>query len=230
MDIRKLLQAICLAIGLFAGLVFARYAQSRPLTQGPAPKWWHDAVIYEIYPRSFQDSNGDGIGDLNGITQRLDCLQALGVDAIWIGPMFPSPQVDFGYDISDYENVDPQYGTLADFDHLLSEARRRNIRIILDMVLNHTSDQHPWFKGAATSRSDPRHGWYVWNDGVKDASGRLRPPNNWISLFGGPAWQWVPAVNQYYYHEFYRAQPDLNWRNPEVEQAWLAAAAGVRQS
>jgi alpha-glucosidase len=221
MHIRKLLHATCLAVGLFAGLVFAQHAQSRPLTQGPPPKWWHDAVIYEIYPRSFQDSNGDGIGDLNGITQRLDYLQALGVDAIWIGPMFPSPQVDFGYDISDYENVDPQYGTLADFDHLLAEARRRNIRIILDMVLNHTSDQHPWFKGAAASRSDPRHDWYVWNDGVKDASGTLHPPNNWISLFGGSAWQWAPAVNQYYYHEFYRAQPDLNWRNPAVERAML---------
>ena len=200
-------------------LAFVRDAQSQPTPQRPAAKWWHDAVIYEIYPRSFQDSNGDGIGDLNGIAQRLDYLQALGVDAIWIGPMFPSPQVDFGYDISDYENVDPQYGTLADFDHLLAEARRRKIRIILDMVLNHTSDQHPWFKSAAASRSDPKHDWYVWNDGVKDASGTLHPPNNWISLFGGSAWQWVPAVSQYYYHEFYRAQPDLNWRNAEVERA-----------
>jgi alpha-glucosidase len=221
MDKRKLPHPACWILGLLAGLLLAQYAHSQPLTPGPAPKWWHNAVIYEIYPRSFQDSNGDGIGDLNGITQRLDYLQALGVDAIWIGPMFPSPQVDFGYDISDYENVDPQYGTLADFDHLVAEARSRNIRIILDMVLNHTSDQHPWFKGAAASRSDPRHDWYVWNDGVKDASGTLHPPNNWISLFGGSAWQWVPAVNQYYYHEFYRAQPDLNWRNPEVERAML---------
>jgi len=214
MDLRKLLHPVCRVVGLLASLVLAQYAHAQAVTQGPAPKWWHNAVIYEIYPRSFQDSNGDGIGDLNGITQRLNYLQALGVDAIWIGPMFPSPQVDFGYDISDYENVDPQYGTLADFDHLLAEARSRNIRIILDMVLNHTSDQHPWFKGAAASRSDPRHDWYVWNDGVKDAAGTLHPPNNWISLFGGSAWQWVPAVSQYYYHEFYRAQPDLNWRNP----------------
>jgi alpha-glucosidase len=221
MKIRKLLHPVCWIAGLLASLMLAQYAHSRPATQGPAPKWWHNAVIYEIYPRSFQDSNGDGIGDLNGITQRLDYLQALGVDAIWIAPMFPSPQVDFGYDISDYENVDPQYGTLADFDHLLAEARSRKIRIILDMVLNHTSDQHPWFKGAAGSRNDPRHDWYVWNDGVKDASGMLHPPNNWISLFGGSAWQWVPAVNQYYYHEFYRAQPDLNWRNPDVERAML---------
>jgi alpha-glucosidase len=221
MDVRKLLHSVCRTIGLLAGLMLAHYAQSQPAISEPAPKWWHNAVIYEIYPRSFQDSNGDGIGDLNGITQRLDYLQALGVDAIWIGPMFPSPQVDFGYDISDYQNVDPQYGTLADFDHLLAEARSRNIRIILDMVLNHTSDQHPWFKAAAGSRGDPRHDWYVWNDGVNDASGTVHPPNNWISLFGGSAWQWVPSVNQYYYHEFYRAQPDLNWRNPEVERAML---------
>jgi alpha-glucosidase len=135
--------------------------------------------------------------------------------------MYPSPQVDFGYDISDYENVDPQYGTLADFDRLVADAHKLGIRVLLDMVLNHTSDQHPWFKGAAASRSDPKHDWYVWNNGVADASGKRQPPNNWISLFGGSAWQWVPAVNQFYYHEFYRAQPDLNWRNPQVEEAML---------
>jgi alpha-glucosidase len=189
----------------------------------PAGKWWNNAVVYEIYPRSFQDSNGDGIGDLNGITQRLDYLQSLGVDAIWISPMYPSPQVDFGYDISDYENVDPQYGTLADFTRLVAEAEKRGIRVLLDMVLNHTSDQHPWFKGASASRADPKHDWYVWNDGVTRSSGKLEPPNNWVSLFGGSAWQWVPAVNQYYYHEFYRAQPDLNWRNPQVDKAMLDA-------
>jgi alpha-glucosidase len=189
--------------------------------EAPSGKWWNNAVVYEIYPRSFQDSNGDGIGDLNGITQRLDYLKTLGVDAIWIGPMYPSPQVDFGYDISDYENVDSQYGTLADFDRLVAEAQKRGIRVLLDMVLNHTSDQHPWFKGAAASRADPKHDWYVWNDGAVDASGKRKPPNNWVSLFGGSAWQWVPAVNQYYYHEFYRAQPDLNWRNPQVEKAML---------
>jgi alpha-glucosidase len=221
MDIRKLLHSVRHIMALAVVLAFVRDAQSQPTPQRPAAKWWHDAVIYEIYPRSFQDSNGDGIGDLNGIAQRLDYLQGLGVDAIWIAPMFPSPQVDFGYDIRDYENVDPQYGTLADFDRLLAEARRRNIRIILDMVLNHTSDQHPWFKSAAASRSDPKHDWYVWNDGIKEPSGTRRPPNNWVSLFGGSAWQWVPAVGQYYYHEFYRAQPDLNWRNAEVERAML---------
>lgn len=225
MRIRKLLQHLRRVMGLLSALVlaqYAQYAQSQPAGRAPAQKWWQNAVLYEIYPRSFQDSNGDGIGDLNGIAQRLDYLRALGVDAIWIAPMFPSPQVDFGYDISDYENVDPQYGTLADFDHLLAEARSRGIRIILDMVLNHTSDQHPWFKNAAASRADPRHGWYVWNDGISAAAGTPHPPNNWISLFGGSAWQWVPAVSQFYYHEFYRAQPDLNWRNPEVERAMLA--------
>jgi len=191
--------------------------------EAPAGKWWNNAVIYEIYPRSFQDSNGDGIGDLNGITQRLDYLKSIGVDAIWVGPMYPSPQVDFGYDISDYENVDPQYGTLADFDRLVAEAGKRDIRVLLDMVLNHTSDQHPWFKSAAASRKDPKHDWYVWNDGRVDAGGRRQPPNNWVSLFGGSAWQWVPAVNQFYYHEFYRAQPDLNWRNPQVEKAMFDA-------
>ena len=180
-------------------------------------------MIYEIYPRSFQDSNGDGIGDLNGITQRLDYLQALGVDAIWIAPMYPSPQVDFGYDISDYRNVDPQYGSLADFDHLLAEAGKRHIRVLLDMVLNHTSDQHPWFREAANSRDSARHDFYCWNDGKSGPAGQHLPPNNWVSLFGGSAWQYVPAVGQFYYHMFYRQQPDLNWRNPRVEQAMFAA-------
>jgi alpha-glucosidase len=212
MMFRQLLTSIGLLLCLSAPALGA---------DAPAGKWWNNAVVYEIYPRSFQDSNGDGVGDLNGITQRLDYLRTLGVDAIWIGPMYPSPQVDFGYDISDYENVDPHYGTLADFDRLVTEAQKRGIRVLLDMVLNHTSDQHPWFKGASASRTDPKHDWYVWNDGVVDASGKHQPPNNWVSLFGGSAWQWVPAVNQYYYHEFYRAQPDLNWRNPRVEKAML---------
>jgi alpha-glucosidase len=180
-------------------------------------------VIYEIYPRSFQDSSGDGIGDLNGIAQRLDYLESLGVDAIWITPFYPSPQVDFGYDISNYRAVDPIYGTLADFDRLLAAAGRHHIRIILDMVLNHTSDQHPWFIDAARSRDATHHAFYVWNDGTLDEAGKRQPPNNWVSLFGGSAWTWVPAVRRYYYHRFYRQQPDLNWRNPRVEQAMFAA-------
>ena len=197
--------------------------------------WWKHAVFYEIYPRSFQDSNGDGVGDLNGITSRLDYLQRLGVDAIWITPMYPSPQVDFGYDIANYEAVDPQYGTLADMDRLIAQAKQRHIRVLLDMVLNHTSDQHQWFLDAASSRSNPKHDWYVWSDGrpenapgVTDHERRfahegMAPPNNWVSLFGGSAWEWVPAVHQFYYHEFYKQQPDLNWRNPAVEKAMFGA-------
>ncbi|HEY0785449.1 MAG TPA: alpha-glucosidase [Acidobacteriaceae bacterium] len=185
--------------------------------------WWKHAVLYEIYPRSFQDSNGDGIGDLNGITQRLDYLKKLGVDAIWISPMYPSPQVDFGYDISDYENVDPQYGTLADFDRLVAEAGKRKIRILLDMVMNHTSDQHAWFKESASSRNNAKADWFVWQDAKGyTAEGKPIPPNNWTSLFGGSAWQWVPARKQFYYHDFYKQQPDLNWRNPAVEAAMFA--------
>jgi alpha-glucosidase len=179
-------------------------------------------VIYEIYLRSFQDSNGDGVGDLNGIVQRLDYLESLGVDAIWITPLYPSPQVDAGYDISDYRAIDPCYGTLADFDRLIAEAGKRGIRVLLDMVLNHTSDQHPWFLEAARSRTSPWHELYVWSDGRTDASGRRVPPNNWVSLFGGPAWEYVPAVDQFYYHKYYRQQPDLNWRNPKVERAMFS--------
>ncbi len=183
---------------------------------GPSPDpWWKHAVIYEIYPRSFQDSNGDGMGDLNGITQRLDYLKDLGVDAIWIAPIYPSPQIDFGYDISDYENIDPQYGTLADFDHLVSEANRRGIHVIMDAVLNHTSDKSPWFIESASSKTNPKRDWYIWRDG----KGPGKPPNNWLSIFGHSAWQYSPATDQYYYHYFYIQQPDLNWRNPQVEKA-----------
>lgn len=177
--------------------------------------WWKHAVIYEIYPRSFQDSNGDGIGDLNGITQRLDYLQDLGVDAIWIAPLYPSPQVDFGYDIMNYVDIDPQYGTLADFDHLLAEAKKRHIAVIMDAVMNHTSDKHPWFIESASSRTNSKRDWYIWRDG----RGPGQPPNNWLSTFGHSAWQYSPKTGQYYYHYFYIQQPDLNWRNPQVETA-----------
>jgi alpha-glucosidase len=217
-----------------AGLRTTAQAQAAPSTDSNAI-WWKHAVVYEIYPRSFQDSNGDGIGDLNGITSRMDYLEKLGIDAVWIAPMYPSPQVDFGYDISNYEAVDPQYGTLEDMDKLIAEGKKHNIRVCLDMVLNHTSDKHQWFIDAASSRTSPKHDWYVWNDG-KPASdpdvtpyqkkfeheGRV-PPNNWVSLFGGSAWEWVPAVHQFYYHEFYKQQPDLNWRNPDVEKAMFGS-------
>jgi alpha-glucosidase len=196
--------------------------------------WWKNAVIYEIYPRSFQDSNGDGIGDLNGITERLDYLKKLGVDAIWLTPCFPSPQVDFGYDISDYEQIDPRYGTLADFDRLVAEARSRHIRILMDMVMNHTSDQHAWFKQSRSSRTNPYRDWYIWQDGKGEtASDPGAPPNNWESLFGHSAWQWDETTRQYYYHRFYAQQPDLNWNNPKVHEAfkeiigfWLKRGVG----
>ncbi len=177
--------------------------------------WWKHAVIYEVYPRSFQDSNGDGLGDIKGIAQRLDYLKQLGIGAIWITPMYPSPQVDFGYDIADYEAIDPQYGTMADFDALLHEAKARGIRVIMDLVLNHTSDQNPWFKESRSSRTNPKRDWYIWRDG----KGPGQPPNNWQSWFGHSAWQFDPNTNQYYYHYFYVQQPDLNWRNPEVRKA-----------
>jgi alpha-glucosidase len=193
--------------------------------------WWKHAIIYEIYPRSFQDTNGDGIGDINGITSRLEYLKDLGIDAVWITPMYPSPQIDFGYDISDYTSIDPQYGTMADLDHLFAEAKKRNIRVLMDFVMNHTSDQHPWFKESRSSRTNPKRDWYVWHDGKDNG-----PPNNWQSWFGHSAWTLDPATNQYYYHYFYVQQPDLNWRNPEVKKAmfdvvrfWLdKGAAGFR--
>jgi alpha-glucosidase len=178
-------------------------------------QWWQHAVFYVIYPRSFADSNNDGIGDLKGITSKLDYLRDLGVDAMWITPCFPSPQVDFGYDVSDYENIDPMYGTLADFDVLVSEAKKRDIHIVLDFVVNHTSDQHKWFLDSKSSRTSAHRDWYIWRDG----KGPGEPPNNWVSLFGGSAWKFDPATNQYYYHFFYAAQPDLNWRNPAVKDA-----------
>lgn len=177
-------------------------------------KWWQTALFYQIYPRSFADGNGDGTGDFAGMTARLDYLHDLGVDAIWLSPHFPSPNWDCGYDISDYCNVAPEYGTLEDFKTFLHEAHVRGIKVILDLVLNHTSDEHPWFLESKSSRDNPKADWYVWVD---------TPPNNWQSCFDGDAWTYVPERNQYYYHYFMKQQPDLNWRNPEVKQAmWQA--------
>jgi alpha-glucosidase len=188
---------------------------SRKAADAQGHQWWQHAVFYEIYPRSFADSNNDGVGDLNGITSKLDYLKDLGVNAIWITPCFPSPQVDFGYDVSDYENIDPMYGTIADFDTLAAEARKRGIRIILDFVVNHSSDQHKWFQDSKSSRISQHRDWYIWRNGKAPG----QPPNNWTSTFGGSAWKFDPATNQYYYHYFYPQQPDLNWRNPAVKQA-----------
>ncbi|MDY6873319.1 MAG: alpha-glucosidase [Chloroflexota bacterium] len=179
--------------------------------------WWRDGVIYQIYPRSFADSNNDGIGDLPGIISKLDYLQDLGIDALWLSPIYPSPDVDFGYDVADYTDIDPKFGTLADFEKLVREAKKRDIHIILDLVLNHTSDQHPWFIESKESKDNPYHDWYLWQDPKPDGS----PPNNWAAVFGGSAWEYVPELDQYYYHMFYPGQPDLNWRNPEVRAAML---------
>ncbi|HKM46154.1 MAG TPA: alpha-glucosidase [Terriglobales bacterium] len=196
-----------LSAGLCASQTSSRDAEGH--------EWWQHAVFYEIYPRSFADSNNDGVGDLQGITSKMDYLHDLGVDAIWITPCFPSPQIDFGYDVSDYENIDPMYGTLADFDRMVEEGRKKGVHIILDFVLNHTSDQHAWFKDSASSRTAPHRDWYIWRDGRAPS----QPPNNWISIFGGSAWKIDDKTGQYYYHFFYPEQPDLNWRNPAVEKA-----------
>jgi alpha-glucosidase len=214
--------AIVLILGTAALGAVGQAAPAQPARQSHgAQDWWKNAVIYEIYPRSFQDSNGDGIGDLNGITQRLDYLKDLGVDAIWLTPCYPSPQVDFGYDISDYEKIDPLYGTLQDFDRLVAEAGKRHIRVIMDMVMNHTSDQHKWFLESRSSRTNPYRDWYMWRDGKgENATDKGEPPNNWQSLFGHSAWQWDEKTRQYYYHKFYIQQPDLNWDNPKVHEAF----------
>ncbi len=180
-----------------------------------AEPWWKHALLYEIYPRSFQDSDATGIGNLKGIEQRLDYVKELGVNGVWLSPIYPSLQVDFGYDISDYEAIDPQYGSMEDFDHLVEEAHRRGIRVIMDLVLNHTSDKHPWFIESKSSRNNPKRDWYIWRDGKAPG----KPPNNWESIFGHSAWTFDPQSSQWYYHKFYAGQPDLNWRNAAVRKA-----------
>ncbi len=180
-------------------------------------EWWRGAVIYQIYPRSFQDSNGDGIGDLLGIAHRLPYVASLGVDAIWISPFFTSPMKDFGYDVSDYCDVDPMFGALADFDVLVQTAHRLGIRVMIDLVLSHSSDQHPWFIESRADRTNPKADWYVWSDPRPDGT----PPNNWLSIFGGPAWHWDARREQYYLHNFLVSQPDLNFHNPDVQNALL---------
>ncbi len=179
--------------------------------------WWRDGVIYQIYPRSFLDTTGDGIGDLPGIVSKLNYISDLGVDAIWLSPIYPSPDADFGYDVADYYAIDPKFGTMEDFETLLTQAHKRGLRIILDLVLNHTSDQHEWFVEARKSKDNPHHDYYIWQD--PDPMGK--PPNNWGSIFGGSAWEWDENVQQYYLHLFYKEQPDLNWRNPDTHDALL---------
>ena len=191
--------------------------------------WWQNGVIYQIYPRSFMDSKGDGVGDLEGIRQRLPHLEWLGVDGVWLSPVFPSPMKDGGYDVADYCDIDSRFGTLADMDRLIGDASASGLRVVLDWVPNHSSDQHPWFLDSRNSRTSPRRDWYFWRDPAPDGS----PPNNWVSIFGGPAWEWDAATGQYFLHSFLREQPDLNWRNPEVVRAmhgvlefWLDRGVG----
>lgn len=184
-------------------------------------EWWRGAVIYQIYPRSFCDSNGDGIGDLPGITRRLAHVAGLGVDGIWLSPFFTSPMKDFGYDVADYRDVDPMFGTLADFDALLAEAHRLGLRVIIDQVYSHSSDRHAWFEESRQDRTNAKADWYVWSDPKPDGG----PPNNWLAVFGGPAWDWEPRRRQYYLHNFLKEQPDLNLHNGEVQQAVLDVAA-----
>ena len=191
-------------------------------------KWWKNAVIYQIYPRSFQDSTGNGIGDLRGIIKRMDYLGRLGINAIWLSPVCKSPQVDNGYDIEDYQDIDPMFGSLDDMEELIAEAKKYNIRIIMDLVLNHTSDQHRWFKEAKKSKDNPYHDYYVWRDGVEGT-----PPTDMKAVFGGSAWEWVPEIQQYYFHQFSPKQPDLNWENPQVRKElydmilwWMDKGAG----
>ncbi len=218
-----MLMKTALAVALILSTSFLVKAQNH---------WYDHAVIYEIYPRSFQDSNGDGIGDLNGITSRLDYLKQLGIDAIWITPFFPSPNADFGYDVSDYVNVAPEYGTLQDWDRLVAEAKKRGIRILVDFVVNHTSDQHPWFQESRSSRTNAKRDWYIWRDG----GGATKPPTHWTSIFGGYTWTWDAKTSQWYYHIFLPQQPDVNWMNPGLRKAmfdvvrfWLnRGASGFR--
>ena len=182
-------------------------------------KWWQEAVFYQIYPRSFADGNGDGIGDLAGMHAKLDYLADLGVDALWLSPFYPSPLYDCGYDVADYTDIAPEYGTLAEFHAFLDAAHARGLRLIIDLVLNHTSHEHRWFRASRASRDNPYRDWYIWRDG-RDGG----PPNNWMSTFGGSAWEYDPQTDQYYYHFFLKEQPDLNWRNPEVKAALFADA------
>jgi len=206
---------------LYSSMLFASSAPHQGVatpTSSSTP-WWKHALIYEIYPRSFQDTTGDGVGDINGIIQRMDYLQRLGVNAVWLTPIYPSPLVDFGYDISNYEAIDPLYGSMADFDRLIAAGKTHHIRVIMDMVMNHTSDQSPWFQESRSSRTNPKRDWYIWRDG----KGPGIPPNNWESVFGHSAWTYDAKTKQWYYHKFYAQQPDLNWRNPAVQQAMFDA-------
>ena len=216
--IKRILSFLAMSIALNVFVPTAGIAAVEAAKNSETDPWWKHAVFYEIYPRSFADGKNCGLGNLAGITSKLDYLRNLGVDAIWITPCFPSPQVDFGYDVSDYCSIDPAYGSMADFDKLIAEAKKRNIKILMDLVVNHTSDKHPWFVESASSKDNPKRDWYIWRDGKNGG-----PPNNWQSLFGHSAWKLDPKTGQYYYHFFYPEQPDINWRNPELRKAMYDA-------
>ncbi len=215
LSLRVLASMTLPVLWMLLGSLFAA-AQAKS-TDAEGHQWWQHAVFYEIYPRSFADSNNDGVGDLNGISSKMSYLHELGVDAVWITPCYPSPQVDFGYDVADYRDIDPMYGNLTAFDRMVTEGKKHYVRIIMDFVPNHTSDQHQWFLDSKSSPTAAHRDWYIWRDG----KGQGQPPNNWVSLFGGSAWKMDPTTIQFYYHFFYAQQPDLNWRNPEVEKAML---------
>jgi alpha-glucosidase len=187
------------------------------VTSDRSHDWWQEGIIYQVYPRSFKDSNGDGIGDLRGLMSKLDYLEWLGVNAVWISPIYPSPMADFGYDVSDHTGIDPIFGTLQDFDELLAAAHKKGIRILMDFVPNHTSDRHPWFIESRSSKNNPKRDWFIWRPPAPNGG----PPNNWLSNFGGSAWEYDAATGEYYYHAFLKEQPDLNWRNPEAQDAML---------
>ena len=185
--------------------------------------WWKDGTFYQIWPASYKDSNGDGVGDIKGIISTLDYLKELGVDVIWVSPMFKSPQKDMGYDISDYEDIDPQYGSLQDAEILIKECHDRGMRVLFDLVVNHTSDEHDWFKESRSSKNNPKRDWYIWRP-PRMEDGIRRPPNNWRSYFGGSAWQWHETTQEYYLHLFLKEQPDLNWENQDTRDALYASA------
>jgi len=191
------------------------------MTQHNEHSWWQRGVVYQIYPRSFQDSDGDGVGDLAGIAARLDHVASLGVDAIWLSPIYPSPMDDFGYDVADYTDVEPLFGDLAAFDRLLAAVHARGLKLLLDFVPNHSSSRHPWFLESRSSRESPKRDWYIWRDPARGSDGSWGPPNNWVSDFGGSAWEWDEATAQYYLHAFLPSQPDLNWRNPDLKRAMM---------
>jgi oligo-1,6-glucosidase len=199
----KKISLLIFCVLFFAGVIFAQSQNA----------WWKSSVVYQIYPRSFKDSNGDGIGDLKGVTQKLDYLKNLGIETVWISPFFKSPMDDNGYDVSDYEAIDPLFGTMADFDEMLREMKKRRMKLVIDLVVNHSSDEHRWFQEARKSKDNPYHDYYIWKDGVRDA-----PPNNWISFFTPSAWEWNEATGEYYLHLFSKKQPDLNWDNPKLRQ------------